>query len=382
MTQTSVTFAGGRIFDGESLHDAMAARFREGVFAELVPESAVTKDEATVDLKGDILTPGFVDLQVNGGGGVMFNESPDLDTLTIMAEAHRSLGCTAILPTLITDRPDKTTAAINAVRKALQAQIAGISGLHLEGPHLSVARKGAHDASLIRPMDDADFQQLLEAKANIPVLKITVAPENVTPDQVSKLAKAGILVSLGHTDADFETCRRYAKAGASCVTHLFNAMSQLGNREPGLVGAVLNLGQLSSGAIADGIHVHPAVLQAAWKAKTGPGKIYLVSDSMAVAGTEETEFFLDGRRICRENGRLTLDNGTLAGADLDLTQAINVLVNAVGVDLEDALRAATSVPAGVIGLPSGLAPGVTRLEDINRITHDLRSLSRPAVELN
>ena len=154
---------------------------------------------------------------------------------------------------------------------------------------------------------------------------MTLAPENVTPDQVKALAGAGILVALGHSDADFATCLTYAKAGASCVTHLFNAMSQLGNREPGLVGAALTSGALSAGLIADGVHVHPATMRTAWAAKTGPGQIYLVSDAMAVAGTNQTEFFLEGRHISRKDGRLTLEDGTLAGADLDLTTALSVL---------------------------------------------------------
>ncbi|WP_299732237.1 N-acetylglucosamine-6-phosphate deacetylase [uncultured Tateyamaria sp.] len=382
MTRATSTFIGGRVFDGERLYDGTAAQFRDGVFVGLAPDTGSGPDDRVIDLDGDILAPGYVDLQVNGGGGVMFNDDPSRETLARIAEAHRSLGSTAILPTLITDRPDKTTAAIEAVCSALHAGMAGVKGLHLEGPHLSVARKGAHDAALIRPMDDADLQQLLAAKAGIPVLKITIAPESVTPDQVRQMMQAGILVSLGHSDADFETCRTYAKAGASCVTHLFNAMSQLGNRKPGLVGAALNLGQLSAGVIADGIHVHPASLRSAWASKREPGALFLVSDAMAVAGTDMAEFHLDGRRISRKDGRLTLEDGTLAGADLDLTTAVRVLVDRVGIDLADALRAATTVPARIIGLQGGLVPGKTRLTDVNRISGTLTGLQTLGVTAN
>ncbi|MEQ3729059.1 MAG: N-acetylglucosamine-6-phosphate deacetylase [Tateyamaria sp.] len=374
MTLATVTFIGGHIFDGEHLHDAKAAQFHDGVFVGLVPDSRISATETVIDLNGDILSPGYVDLQVNGGGGVMFNDDPNLEKLKLIAEAHRSLGSASILPTLITARSEKTTAAIDAVRMALNANVPGIVGLHLEGPHLSVSRKGAHDASLIRPMTDADLHQLLAAKADIPVLKVTIAPESVTLNQVTTLVEAGILVSLGHSDTNFDTCRAYAEAGASCVTHLFNAMSQLGNREPGLVGAALELGLLSAGLIADGIHVHPATMRAAWKGKTGPGRIFLVSDAMAVAGTEHIEFSLDDRRISRRDGRLILDDGTLAGADLDLTKAVSNVVNKVGIGVEDALRSATSIPADIIGISSGLVPGETNLADLNRISGDLAGL--------
>ncbi|MCL6284908.1 N-acetylglucosamine-6-phosphate deacetylase [Ruegeria sp. 2012CJ41-6] len=375
MTRESVIFIGGRFFDGNRLHDGKAASFRDGIFTGLVPETETTRDCETVDLDGGILSPGYVDLQVNGGDGVMFNDDPSVATLTRIASAHRSLGTTAILPTLITDTPEKTKAAIDAARYAINGKVPGIAGLHLEGPHLSVARKGAHDADLIRPMEDTDLRLLLAAKADIPVLKVTVAPESTTPDQIATLAAAGILVSLGHTDAGFETCKSYAEAGARCVTHLFNAMSQLGNREPGLVGATLATGTLSAGLIADGIHVHPAAMRTAWDSKAGPGQIFLVSDAMAVAGTALTEFFLEGRRISRNDGRLTLEDGTLAGADLDLTTAIRVLVNDVGVALEQALQATTTTPGALIDQPTTPRPGSTHLSDLIHISSCLRHLT-------
>ncbi|MEL6521307.1 MAG: N-acetylglucosamine-6-phosphate deacetylase, partial [Pseudomonadota bacterium] len=265
-----------------------------------------------------------------------------------------------------------TRAAIEAAKAAISARVPGIVGLHLEGPHLSIARKGAHDATLIRPMGPGDLEQLLLAADVLPVLKVTVAPENVTEEQVQALSGAGVLVSLGHSDADFETCQRYIAAGARCVTHLFNAMSQIGNRAPGLAGAAIANGQVSAGLIADGIHVHPEVMRMAWHAKRAPGRLFLVSDAMAVAGTSETNFELNGRTILRKNGQLRLADGTLAGADLDLTKAISVLVNKVGVGLADALCAATCIPAGLCGLSGAeMKVGVTRLSDMIRINSDL-----------
>jgi N-acetylglucosamine-6-phosphate deacetylase len=370
MTET-VTYMGGPVFDGDRLHEDRAARFVDGRFTTLLPVAEAGKSSDLVDLGGDILSPGYVDLQVNGGDGLMLNDDPSAATLERMARAHRRLGTMRFLPTLITDTPEKTDATIAATRAALEADVPGIAGLHLEGPHLSVARKGAHDAALIRPMTDRDLATLLAAKQALPVLKVTIAPETVSPGQVTALAGAGVLVSLGHTDADYDTCLAYIRAGARCATHLFNAMSQLGNREPGLVGAVLDRGELSCGVIADGIHVHPATLRAAWRAKRGPGRLYLVSDAMAVAGTTLSEFHLEGRRIMRRDGRLTLENGTLAGADLDLTTAARTLVKDLGLPVAEALRAATTTPADMIGLPWRLTPGETRLEDMIRIRPDL-----------
>jgi N-acetylglucosamine-6-phosphate deacetylase len=270
-----------------------------------------------------------------------------------MAAAHRRLGTAAILPTLITDTPQHTRAAIAAAEEAIAAGVSGIVGLHLEGPHLSLARKGAHDPALIRPMSGDDLDVLVAAAARLPVLMLTIAPENVTLEQVARLAQAGVLLSLGHTDTDYDTCLAYQQAGVRCVTHLFNAMRGLGNREPGVVGAAIDSGALSAGLIADAIHVHPATIRAAFAAKRGPGEIYLVTDAMAPAGTDLETFELNGRKITRASGRLTLADGTLAGADLDLTQAVGVLVNQVGLDLERALRAATSIPARIAGIDSG-----------------------------
>ena len=372
----AVTYRNGRVFDGRALHDGHAVRFKGGVLAAFGAEADVPMGGEVVDLDGDILAPGYVDLQVNGGGGIMFNDDPTPETLDRIATAHRELGVVALLPTLITDTPDKTEAAIEAAIAAVSPGVPGIAGLHLEGPHLSVARKGAHDAALIREMTRRDLDVLLAAASALPVLKVTVAPENVTEEQVASLAGAGVLVSLGHTDAGFDTCRRYFAAGARCATHLFNAMSQLGSREPGLVGAALATGTVSSGMIADAVHVHPATMRAAWAGKAGPGRIFLVSDAMAVAGTDQTSFELGGRTISRESGILTLADGTLAGADLDLTTAVRTLVEKVGVPLPDALRAATSDPAAMIGkVVGGLTAGAGKMSEFIRISRDLRRVS-------
>lgn len=371
MTAARKVFRGGRIFDGAVLHEGCALVLSGSCVDAILPETEAPRSSDVVDLGGDILSPGFVDLQVNGGGGVMFNDDPTLETLSRIAEAHRNLGCAAILPTLITDTPDVLGAALEAARAAIDAKVPGIAGLHLEGPHLAPARRGAHAGDLIRPMSSANLTTLLEAATRLPVLMVTLAPESVREEQVLMLTEGGVVVSLGHTDADYETCRRYAAAGATSATHLFNAMGGLSARAPGLVGAVLADGSLSAGLIADGVHVDPAVIGAAIRAKSGPGAIYLVSDAMAAAGSDLTRFTLNGRPVKRHDGRLTLGDGTLAGADLDLVRAIRVLVTEVGTDLARALAMATSIPAGVAGIS-----GAGRLRPksdavLVRISHDL-----------
>ncbi|MDV7269933.1 N-acetylglucosamine-6-phosphate deacetylase [Thioclava sp. A2] len=350
MTETPIILRGGPIFDGTRLLEGYELELTHGAISALRP---VTAGCAEVDLGGDILMPGFVDLQVNGGGGLLFNEAQTVSALKTIAAAHRSLGTATILPTLITDRREVSRAAIKAAREAIAQGVAGIGGLHLEGPHLSVARKGAHDPDLIRPMDSDDLAAYCEAARTLPALMMTVAPETTTAEQVAALASAGAVVSLGHTDADYETCMRYQKAGARCVTHLFNAMSQLGNRSPGVVGATLDNAEFFAGLIADGHHVHPASIRAALRAKQGTERIFLVTDAMSPAGTDQHRFELNNRTILRENGILTLENGTLAGADLDLASAIRVMQQETDLPLVDILAMATRIPADLMGIEGG-----------------------------
>lgn len=353
---TTFALTGARIFDGRDWHDGKSLVVGDGTIAGIVSAAP-----AGIELRhvSGILAPGFVDLQVNGGGGLMINDKPDVETIRTICAAHEPFGTTSLLVTLITDTPEVTAATIRAGADALKLQVPGFLGLHLEGPHLSVARKGAHDPKLIRPMLDADRAMILDARRKVPVLLVTVAPESVGPDQIEALVKAGVVVSLGHTDARYATAVSCIEAGASMATHLFNAMSQLGNREPGTVGAALDMG-VSAGLIADGIHVDPAAIGIALRAKRGPGKIFLVTDAMATIGTDMTSFELNGRTILRRDGRLTLADGTLAGADLDMISAIRFMHSSIGLDLGEAIRMATVYPAQAMGVEhrvGRLAPG-------------------------
>ncbi|MGB3830648.1 MAG: N-acetylglucosamine-6-phosphate deacetylase [Mesorhizobium sp.] len=365
-----LALTGARIFDGDRWHDDAALVAADGLVEAIVAPADIPSDARTLDLGGGILAPGFVDLQVNGGGGVMLNDAPSVEAIRTICAAHAPFGTTALLPTLITDTPQITTAAIHAGEEAAAAGVPGFLGLHLEGPHLSLARKGAHDPKLIRPMTDVDQAALIAARKKMPVLLTTVAPESVEAGRVAALAAAGVVVSLGHSDASYDTAMAYAGAGATLATHLFNAMSQMGNREPGLAGAAIDGGTFWAGLIADGIHVHPATMGTALRAKRGPGRIFLVTDAMAPLGTDMTSFTLNGRTIYRSDGSLRLADGTLAGADLDMISAVRFMHRAIGLDLAEALRMASTYPADAVGqghrrgrLAKGMAADMVALTD-------------------
>jgi N-acetylglucosamine-6-phosphate deacetylase len=279
---------------------------------------------------------------------------PTIEGIRTICETFARYGTTGLLPTLITDTPDVTARAVRAGVEAAKQQVPGFLGLHLEGPHLSIGRKGAHDPKLIRPMDDADLQHLLEARAALPNLLTTVAAETVRPEQIAALVKAGIIVSVGHSDAGYVVVKAAAEAGASMITHLFNAQSQIGNREPGVVGAALDIGSLWAGLIADGIHVDAATIGIALRAKRGPARIFLITDAMSLTGSDEQSFTLNGRMIHRANGALRLADGTLAGADLTMIDAVTYMHRTIRLPLEEALRMASLYPAQAMGIADRL----------------------------
>jgi len=345
-------FTGARVFDGQDLAEAVLLTDGARItgFADGVPPGY-----AEVRLDGGILVPGLLDLQVNGGGGRMVDGTTTMQDLAALCAVHARMGATGILPTLITDRPLATAQVLAAGIAAATVRVPGFLGLHLEGPHLDRTRAGAHDPALIRPMQQRDLTALCAAARHLPALMVTLAPSAVTPDQIATLAGAGVIVSLGHSDCTDAEAQAAFAAGARCTTHLFNAMSQMGHRAPGLVGATL-AGNGWAGLIADGHHVAASALRVALQA--APGRVFLVSDCMAVAGTDAAGFNLGGRAIHRRDGRLELEDGTLAGADLTLPQALAHVVR-LGVPVEHALAMATRIPAAVLGRRDlgCLAPG-------------------------
>ncbi len=350
---TRLILTAPQVFDGSNMLPDHAVVIEAGEITAILPR-AQAPDGPRQALNGT-LAPGLIDLQVNGGAGIMLDGTATAQSIATICAAHARLGATGILPTLITDTPTATTAVIAAGIAAAHARTPGFLGLHLEGPHLDPKRQGAHDPALIRPMTETDLAELCAAAAHLPALMLTLAPASVTPAQITQLTQAGAIVSLGHTESTYTEANAATQAGARCVTHLFNAMSQLGNREPGLVGAVLS-GTLHAGIIADGLHVHPATLRAALAARSDG--LFLVSDAMAVAGTSLTEFTLGSRTILRQNGRLLLSDGTLAGADLSLPQAIAFLITQLGQSPTRTITMATSIPAALIGARAGtIRPG-------------------------
>lgn len=343
-------FTCDRIFDGHVWHEQAALLVEFGYVSGIVAQSDIPANAAVTAFEGGMVVPGFIDLQVNGGGGILFNNAPTLDSIRTICAAHHQFGTTALMPTLITDTAEVNIEAIAAGVAADAARVPGFLGLHLEGPHLAVSRKGTHDPALIRKMDAADEERLVAAAEALPNLICTVAAETVPPDQIARLVKAGAVVSIGHSDADYETTMQAFAAGASMATHLYNAMSQIGNREPGVVGAVLDSEGVTAGLIADGIHVHPASIGAALRAKRGAGKIFLVTDAMSQTGTDLQEITLNGRTITRANGALRLADGTLAGADLDMIDAVNYVIDVIGVEAEEAFRMASLYAAQALGV--------------------------------
>lgn len=349
-------FHAARIFDGTDWHEDTCLVVADGRVDRIGPAS----DAVRVD--GWII-PGLVDLQVNGGGGVQFNDDPTPEGIAAIARAHARFGTTSLMATLITDRPDVTLRAIAAARAA------GIMGLHLEGPHFAPSRVGTHDPALVRPMEAADLAVLTDAARHLRLIA-TLAPEVVGAEAIAVLRRAGATVSLGHSDATFEQARTAADAGATMVTHLFNAMSPLAHRTPGLVGAALEDGRLWAGLIADGHHVHDAALTIALRAKRGPARVFLVSDAMATVGSDLGGFTLNGRPVRRAEGCLRLADGTLAGADIALIDGARHLLGR-GAPFEEVVRMAATYPAQAVGDASrgGLLAG--QRADFLSVTPDL-----------
>jgi len=342
-----------RLFDGEAMREDVALVIRDGFIVDIVPRSQLAQEAIAEVLPDGVLAPGFIDVQVNGGGGRMLNNAPTVETVDVMAKAHRRFGTTAMLPTLITDTREISERAVDAVLEAT-LNVPAVTGLHLEGPHLAPGRRGAHLAELMRPLEEADIAMMRRLAFELPVLHLTLAAEQVQPLQVELLAAACVVVSIGHTNCTAEEARILFDAGARGVTHLFNAMSGFSHRAPGLVGAALDEGQVWCGVIADGHHVDPTALRVALRAKRGPGRLFHVTDAMALVGSQETEFSLNGRAVRREPGevcsRLVLEDGTLAGSDLDMASAVRFGVQKLDLSLEESLAMATSYPARYLGL--------------------------------
>jgi N-acetylglucosamine-6-phosphate deacetylase len=336
-----------RIFDGHRWHAEAAVMIRDGRVAGLDHWSKVPAEWPQERLPaGTFLAPGFIDLQVNGGGGVLLNEQPTADGMRAIARAHRRFGTTACLPTLISDTRERMRTAIAAARSAAGRD--GILGLHLEGPFISPRRPGVHRPDRVAQVSAGDLEDLREA-ARAGTSLVTLAPECVPAGFVRTLASSGVRVSIGHSEASAGVVMQAVADGATGVTHLFNAMPAMSAREPGIAGAALADKRLAAGLIVDGIHVDPVSIRVAFAAK-GADRIALVTDAMPTVGAALERFELMGRTITLTNGRLTTEEGTLAGAHLDMASAVRNAVRLAGLPLEQALRAASLTPARFLGL--------------------------------
>ena len=350
---------GAQLHTPEGLLAGRALLLADGAIRDIVADDAIPSGARIARLAGGTLAAGFIDLQVNGGGGVMFNDAPTAATIATIGHAHRAFGTTGFLATFISGPRADMARAVAAVREALDSGQPGVLGIHLEGPHINPARRGAHDIRQVRPPAEGDIDLLSSLGAGRTL--VTLAPECVAPADIASLVARGVIVAAGHSEADAETLDRAAEHGLTGVTHLFNAMGPLGHRELGAAGRALTHDRLACGIIADGAHVHWDVLRLAWRAKP-LGTLFLVTDAMAPVGAPSLdEFRLGGETVRIEGGCLRTPEGRLAGSLLDTGQAVRNCVARAGIPLEDALAMAAAYPADFLGIAETrgrLAPGL------------------------
>ena len=348
----------GRVLTAAGFRDDLAVLIDADRIVALAAASDPRVHAAqTIDLAGNILLPGFIDCQVNGGGGVLFNDAPTAETISRIGAAHRRFGTTGFLPTLVSDDTDVMRAAIAAVDAAIAEGVPGVLGIHLEGPYIAPARRGAHDATKFRALDDDELDLICSLRNGTTML--TLAPEHVPPDRVRALVARGVIVCIGHTAASYDQTRAALAAGACGFTHLYNAMSPLQGREPGVVGAALEDRKSWCGVIVDGHHVHPASLRIALAAKPR-GKLLLVTDAMPPVGSDIDTYTLAGATITCRNGRCETADGVLAGSALDMASALRNTVESLGVPLDEAARMASTYAAEFLGVAHSrgrIAPG-------------------------
>ena len=355
MSERVYAVAARRIFDGMAVREDSAVVINGTEIAAVLPRSELSRAIPMVELPASVwLAPGFIDIQVNGGDDILFNDEPTPEAIRSIASAHRKFGTTSLLPTLISDSPEKMVAACNAVESIVGVE-PGVLGIHLEGPFLSPEKPGVHDPRALRQPSRDDLALLTAPRRG--AMLVTLAPERVSLDFIAALAAAGVRVSLGHSMATYAQTKEAMAAGLTCFTHLFNAMRPLDSREPGPIAAALESDQAWCGLIVDGVHVAPAVLRLALRGRAAP---ILVTDAMPpVGGTRET-FQLYGETIFVGADRCVRKDGRLAGARLTMAEAVGNCVRLVGVPLTDALRFASAHPAEMLGLHNRLgtlAPG-------------------------
>ncbi|MBL4808336.1 MAG: N-acetylglucosamine-6-phosphate deacetylase [Rhodobacteraceae bacterium] len=360
-----------QIFNGFSLLDNHAIQIKEGIITAILPQSEMPINAKKQSFDG-IICPGFFDIQVNGGADVLFNNQPNKAGLAKISTALRQAGTTHWLPTVITDSPDVLTATCDTIMENYGTM--GIAGIHIEGPHIAIERRGTHKSRWIRPFDDHSLTQVTKLRSrNIPVL-MTVASEMMKKGEVARLVEMGVVVSIGHSNANAETTKQTVAEGAQLFTHLFNAMSQIENRDLNVVGTAINSDRYCS-IIADGFHVDLGLLGLATRARPVADRMILVTDAMPTVGGSD-EFMLYGNKIKLENGRLINSEGSLAGAHITMLEEVRNMVQKVGQPLETVLRMATSNPAMLIKLGGSIGKiQVGSMADIIVISANLKTVS-------
>ncbi len=355
----SVALVNGRVLRENRLVEGRCVLLADGRILDIVaPSERRVRRAERYDLGGQLLLPGFIDSQVNGGGGVLFNDAPSVESIRAIGRAHRRFGTTGFLPTLISTDPDIMARAIAAVRGAIEAGVPGVLGIHIEGPYLSLARKGVHDPAKLRELDASALGLLTSLRGGRTL--VTLAPEVTTPQIIEKLVAAGVVVSAGHTNATYAEISIALRHGLTGFTHLFNAMSQLTGREPGAVGAALEDPTSWCGIIVDGAHTDPVVLRIALRCKPHD-RFMLVTDAMPSVGTNNDSFELQGRRITVSGTTCLDEDGRLAGSNIDMATCVRNAISMLGLSLPEAVRMASQGPAEFLGLAHDtgrIAPGL------------------------
>ncbi len=343
----------GRIYTGHDILDHHAVVIADGLIERVCPLAELPAGIATRKVNGALIAPGFIDVQLNGCGGVQFNDDINaisVDTLNIMQKANEKSGCTSFLPTLITSTDELMVRAVEVMRAYLAQHQHQALGLHLEGPWLNSAKKGTHDPQLIRK-PNPELVNFLCENADV-ITKVTLAPEMAGSEVIRQLQQAGIIVSAGHSHATYDEAKAGFSAGVSFATHLYNAMPTITGREPGLIGALFDAPEVYCGIIADGLHVHYANVRNAKRIKGD--KLVLVTDATAPAGANIDQFIFAGKTIYYRNGLCVDENGTLSGSALTMIEAVRNSVEHVGISLDEALRMATLYPARAMGVEKQL----------------------------
>ncbi len=345
MKQT--TYFASHLFDGDTWLRNKLISVAMGRIQEITDGS---QQQADIILDGRV-APGLIDTQVNGGGGVLLNHQPSIETLICMRNAHAKFGTTCMLPTVITDSYHVMASAADAMSEAIAVKQLGFLGIHFEGPHLSAPKRGIHPEDQIRGLSNQEFD--LFCRQDIGKVVVTLAPETVPPEQIQALCNAGVIVSIGHSNATFMRTKTAVDAGATGFTHLYNAMSMSNAREPGVIGCALNTQETFAGIIVDHMHVHDLNAKMAIKLKT-PEQMMLVTDAMNFADAPESELVFNGETILLEQGKLTTPSGTLAGSALDMMQAVVNTHHGLDLPLSTSLNMASSSPAAFLGMSDTL----------------------------